>query len=62
MKIKKHKNFSGCLNDIHREKLCYTKFNTKKAASLFLTFFICLHNKLSSMHITYYRVQMFENV
>ena len=44
MKIKKHKNFLDCLNDIHREKLCYTKFSTKKAAWLFVTFFICLHN------------------
>ena len=41
--------------DTHREKLCFTQFSTRMAGWLLLTFFICLHNKLSSIHssITY---------
>ena len=35
---------------IPREKLCFTQFSTRMAAWLLLTFFICLHNQLSSIH------------
>ena len=57
--VKKDKVF---YNDTHREKLCFTQFSTRMAPWLLLTFFVCLHNQLSSIHsiITYYRVQMFE--
>ena len=43
------------VNDTHREKLCFTRFSTRMAACLLLTFFICLHDQLSSIHsiITY---------
>ena len=43
------------LNDTHREKLCSTKFSTRMTVWLLLTFFICLHNQLSSIYsiITY---------
>ena len=39
-----------CVNDAHREKLCFTQFITRMAAWLLLTFFICLHNQLSSVY------------
>ena len=38
------------LNDTHRKKLGFTQFRTRMAAWLFLTFFMCLHNQLSSIH------------
>ena len=37
-------------NDTHREKLCFTESSIRSAAWLLLTFCICLHNKLSSVH------------
>ena len=37
-------------NDTHREKLCFIQFSTRMAVWPLLTFFICLHNHLSSMH------------
>ena len=47
--------FCGIFNDTHREKLCFTQFSTRMPAWLLVTFFICLHNQLSSIHfiITY---------
>ena len=36
------------INDTQREKLCFTQFSTRTAIWLPLTFFICLHNQLSS--------------
>ena len=44
-------------NDNHRENLHFTHISTIMAAWLLLTFFICLHNQLSSIHsiITYSR-------
>ena len=43
--------FYGSLwDDIHREKLCFTQFNTRMTAWLLLTFFVCLENQLSSIH------------
>ena len=43
------------LNDTYAEKLCFTQLSTRMAPCLLLTFFIWLHNQLSSMHsiITY---------
>ena len=51
-------------NDAQREKLCFTQLSTRIAAWLFLTFFIYLHNQLSSIYfiITFSRVQMLKNV
>ena len=40
------------LNDAHRERLCFTQFSTRMAAWLLLTFFICLHDQLSSIRST----------
>ena len=40
------------LNDTHREKQGFTQFSTGMAGWLLLTFFICLHNELSSIHST----------
>ena len=44
--------------------MCFTQFSTSMAAWLLLTFFLCLHNQLSSIHsiITYETEQMFEKV
>ena len=44
--------------------MCFTQFSTSMAAWLLLTFFVCLHNQLSSIHsiITSEREQMFEKV
>ena len=54
---------SKSINDTHREKPCFTQFNTRMAAWLLLSLSICLHNQLYSIHsiITYERVQMLEN-
>ena len=43
------------INNTHKEKLCFTHFSTKMATWLLLTFYICEHNKLNSIHsiITY---------
>ena len=41
-----------CINDTHKEKLCFTLFSRRMAARLLLTFFVCLHNQLSSTHST----------
>ena len=38
------------INDTSREKLRFTQLITKMAAWLFLTFLICLHNQLKSIH------------
>ena len=38
-------------NDTHREKLCFTESSIRSAAWLLLTFCICLHNKLSFVHV-----------
>ena len=54
-------SFSHCIknkfsvNDTHREKLYFTQFSIRMAAWLLLTFYICLHNQLSSIYssITY---------
>ena len=35
---------------IRTMKNCFTQFNTRSAVGLLLTFFICLHNQLSSIH------------
>ena len=45
------------INDTHKKKLGFTQFRTRMAAWLPLTFFMCLHNQLSSIHsaVTYYR-------
>ena len=40
----------GVLNNTQREKLCFTQFSRRMAACLFPTFFICLHNQLSSIY------------
>ena len=42
------------LNDTHREN-CFTQYSPSMAAWLLQTFFICLHNQLTSTHsiITY---------
>ena len=40
------------LSDTHREKQGFTQFSTGMAGWLLLTFFICLHNELSSIHST----------
>ena len=32
------------------DKNCFTQFNTRMVAWLLLTFLICLHNQLSSIH------------
>ena len=37
-------------NDTHRQKLGLTQFITRMAAWLLLTFFVYLHNQLSSIH------------
>ena len=37
-------------NDTHSKKLCFTRFTTRMTAWLFLTFVMCLHNQLSSIH------------
>ena len=47
------------INDAHRKKRCFTQFNTRFIEIetwLLLTFFIFLHNQLSSIHsiVTYY--------
>ena len=45
------KNLSSSeLTILTREKLCFTQFSTRIAASLLLTFFKCFHNQLSSTH------------
>ena len=51
-------------NDTHREQLCFTQFSTRMAGWLFLTFFIYLHNQLSSTHsiITYKEYRCLKNV
>ena len=40
-------------NDIHNENLCFTQFSTRLNLNIglwpVLTFFICLHNQLSSI-------------
>ena len=38
------------VNVTHREKLCFTQFSTRISAWQLLTFSICLHNQLSSIH------------
>ena len=47
--------FGGTFYDTQRDKLGFTQFIIRMAAWLLLTFFICLHNQLSSLHsnITY---------
>ena len=49
--------FKKMFNNTHREKVCFTQFSARMAASLLLTFFKYLHNQLSPIHpiITYYR-------
>ena len=37
------------ISDTHREKLCFTQFSTRTVAWLLLTFFLCLHNQLTSI-------------
>ena len=43
------------INNTHKEKLCFTHFSTRMATWLLLTFYICEHNQLNSIHsiITY---------
>ena len=43
------------LNDTQREKLYFSQFSTRMTTWPPLTFFICLHNQLNSLHsiITY---------
>ena len=52
------------VNDTHRKKLCITQFSTRMAAWRLLTFFICLHNQLNSIHslITYQRYRCLKKV
>ena len=52
------------INNTHREKLCFAQFITKRAARLLLTFFICLHYQLSSIHSinTYWEYRCLKNV
>ena len=45
-----HQRDQSFLIDAHREKPCFTQFSTRMAAWLLLTFFICLHNQLSSIY------------
>ena len=40
--------FRSSFNDTHREKLCFIQFSII-VGSLLLTFFICLHDQLSSI-------------
>ena len=42
------------INDTQREKRCFTQLSTMVAAWLLLTFFICLHNQLSSVNLFSY--------
>ena len=55
-------NSRGCLEDTHREKICFTQFSTRMDAWLLLTFSLCVHKsvKFYTFHYTHYRVQMFE--
>ena len=43
-------NNNSAINDTYKEKLCFNKFSTRMAAWQLLSFFICLHNQLSSTH------------
>ena len=55
--------FRELINDTHREKLYgFIQFSTRMAGWLLLTFFICLHNQLSSNTFHYHVLteQMFE--
>ena len=38
------------INGTHREKLFFTQFSTTMDAFLLLTFFMCLHSQLRSIH------------
>ena len=54
-KIAKETQIFHFFNDSRREKLYFIQFSTKMAAWLLLTFFIFLHNQLSSIHSIKYR-------
>ena len=43
---------NSCIRPCLTEKLCFIQFSTRMANWLLLTFFICLHNQLSSIHST----------
>ena len=47
------------LTILTRKDLCFTQFSTGMAVCLLLSFFICLHNQLSSVH-SIITTQMFE--
>ena len=51
------KHYFVKINDTLREKMCFTQFSTRMPALLFLTFFICSHNQLSSIHSIVTRIK-----
>ena len=48
--INKTACYQAYLNDTRRENLCFAQISIRMAAWLLLTFFVCLHNQLSSIH------------